>query len=541
MTYFDASFGIANPRTLLAPLGAPASVEDGSTTQSGHLDGVDSIFDCPEGHSFYQSGTLPYNTTGFEPEDGSYTTVATRDMSAGSSYLGGFTRTPNATASTSAIPPPLFADYGPYTHGFDILSEPLGWDFSVLPTPSLTNASSIPSPPTDEIGDHINTPHAHETLASNFVSLSDLLSDFGTLGAFQAEQVPGAPPYWDRINFAPLTQRDDAPTSAPVGMFENIPPSSWLNYADNTAVPTDVLTATTTIGGNGRAGTVLGKRTREWYGISRKLPNMLMTMTAAAPEELTRGGGQAPVGTAWSREARAITAQGLYLHPLLGSSTQQETVGFPAQEQLEGREQLETPPDSRGIMPLHTGESAEDREGLYTIPSTLTERQRLMLQTTEDNVEHGAVHSIKCKLCPTVELGSWQCFRRHCKTSEEHPAKLIFCNRCGDHFGCRDSEKRHNGKKYQEECSTTSRDQAEWKKTTVKRLFEEFNMKIEHCLRTGEELGPRFARITQQAIQQAKVPTTSKKQKKTWSEGDSCFQITKEPINLKIAVTNYAF
>ncbi|KAH9039784.1 hypothetical protein EDB85DRAFT_1927612 [Lactarius pseudohatsudake] len=271
MTYFDTSFGIANPRTFSAPLAAPASVEDGSTTQSGHLDGVDSIFDCPEGHSFYESGTLPYNTTGFEPEGGSqYTTVATRDMSAGSSYLGGFTRTPNATASASATAAPLFADYGAHTHGFDLLSEPLGWDFSTLLTPSLTNASSIPSPPTDDIGGRINTLHAHEMLASNFVSLSDLLSDFGTLGAFQAEQVPSAPPYWDGINFASLTQRDDASTSAPVGMFEKIPyvhfiasvlftgeilgcpipdfprPSSWLNYADNTAVPTDVLTATTT-------------------------------------------------------------------------------------------------------------------------------------------------------------------------------------------------------------------------------------------------------------------------------------------------------
>ncbi|KAH8984211.1 hypothetical protein EDB86DRAFT_2964309 [Lactarius hatsudake] len=210
------------------------------------------------------------------------------------SYLGGFTRTPNATASTSAFAPPLFAEYGPYTHGFDLLSEPL--------SKALTNASSIPSPPTDDIGGHINTPHTHETLASNFVTLSDLLSDFGTLDTFQAEQVPGTPPYWDGTNFAPLTQRDDAPTSAPVGMFENIPPSSWVNYVDNMAVPTDVLTATTTIGGTGRAGTVLGKRAREWYGISRKPPHMmLMRMTAAAPEQPTRGGGQAPVGS-WKRQ-----------------------------------------------------------------------------------------------------------------------------------------------------------------------------------------------------------------------------------------------
>ncbi|KAI9441827.1 hypothetical protein H4582DRAFT_1935301 [Lactarius indigo] len=135
MIYFDASFGIA----ISAPLGAPASVEDGSITQSGHLDGVDSIFDCPEGRFFYDSGTLPHNTAGFEPEGGSastfphaekpltsviscqqYATVATGDMSTNSTYLGSFTTT-NVTPSTSATAPPLFADYGPYTHGFDLL------------------------------------------------------------------------------------------------------------------------------------------------------------------------------------------------------------------------------------------------------------------------------------------------------------------------------------------------------------------------------------------------------------------------------------
>ncbi|KAH8981502.1 hypothetical protein EDB86DRAFT_2834824 [Lactarius hatsudake] len=539
MTYFDASFGIANLRTFSAPLGAPASVEDGSTTQSSIV---------RKGIPFTKVARFPTTPPVLNPKAVLIpTTVASMDMSASSSYLGGFTRTPNATTSTSAIAPPLFAEYGPYTHGFDLLSEPLGRDFSTFPTPALTNASSIPSPPTDDIGGHINTPHTHEMLASNFVTLSDLLSDFGTLDTFQAEQVPGTPPYWDGTNFAPLTQRDDAPTSAPVGMFENIPtqsypdfprPSSWVNYVDNMAVPTDVLTATTTIGGTGRAGTVLVKRAREWYGISRKPPHMmLMRMTAAAPEQPTRG-GQAPVGS-WKRQRgpqRGLTRP-TPLGPKIrrqntsitveqrgsrhNSARTQEMAGFPEQEQLEGREQLETPPDSRGMMPLHSGESAEDREGLYAIPSTLTERQRLMLQTTEDDVERGAVHSIKCKLCPTVELGSWQCFQRHCKTSEDHPAELTFCNRCGDHFGRRDSEKRHTGKRYQEECRTTPRDQAEWKKTTVKRLFEEFNVKIERCLRTGEELGPRFAVITQQAIQQAKVPTTSKKQKKKQSEGDS--------------------
>ncbi|KAH9066098.1 hypothetical protein EDB83DRAFT_2551788 [Lactarius deliciosus] len=529
MTYFDTSFGIANPRTFSAPFGAPASVEDRSTTQSGHLDGVNSIFDCPEGHLFYDSGTLPHDTTRFAPEGDSY--VPTGDMST-NAYLRSFTTTTNATASTPVTAAPLFADYG--AHGFDLPFEPLGWDLSALPTPSLTNASSIPSPPRDDIGGHINTPHDHEALASNLVLLSDLLSDFGSLGTVQAEQVSRAPPYWDGINFTPQTQRNDVPTSAPVGMPEYIPPSSWLNYADNTAASINVLTETKTAGGTGRAGTVLGKRAREcgssgtahrrmqsasWVleeaeGSTKTAHHTLATSAQQQDKKHTYD------STVQSREARTITAQGLYPHPLLGSSAQQETVGFPGQEQLEGRGPLETQHDSCGMVPLRT-EGSPETQDLYVIPSTLTERQRLMLQTTDDDVERGAVRVIRCKLCPTAELGSWQCFRRHCHTSEDHPAELTFCNRCGDHFGRRDSEKRHNGKRDREECRTTPRDQAEWKQKTVKRLFEDFSTKIEHCLRTGEELGPRFAAITQQIMKQAKVPTTSKKQKKIQLEGDS--------------------
>ncbi|KAH9012117.1 hypothetical protein EDB84DRAFT_1444831 [Lactarius hengduanensis] len=539
MTYFDASFGIANPPNFPAPLGAPASVEDGSTTQSGYLDGVDSIFDCPEGRSFYESGTLPHNITSFEIEGGSDTTAATRDMSANSAYLGGFTTTTNATASASATAMPLFADYGAHTHGFDLLSEPLGWDFSALLTPSLTNASSIPSPPTDDIGGHINTPHAHGALASNFVTLSDLLSDFGTLDTFQAEQVPRVPPYWDGINVAPLTQRDDAPTSALVGMFENIPARQCVD-GDNDYrgyweggncpweasqrvvwnLPTGVPQADDN--DSGSSGTAHKRRrpSASWV-LEEAERSTKRTHHTPATSAQKHDENNTYDSTTQSREARTITAQELYLHQLLGSSAPQETVEFPEQEHLEGREQSETQHDSRSMMSPHSGGSAEGGQGLYAIPSTLTERQRLMLQTTEDDLERGAVHVIKCKLCPTAELGSWQCFRRHCKTSENHPAELVFCDRCGDHFGRRDSKKRHNGKRYQEECRATPQDHAEWKKKTVKRLFEDFSAKIERSLRTGEELGPRFAAITQQAMQRAKVPTTSKKQKKIRLEGDS--------------------
>ena len=92
--------------------------------------------------------------------------------------------------------------------------------------------------------------------------------------------------------------------------------------------------------------------------------------------------------------------------------------------------------------------------------------------------------------------------------SEDHPTELTFCDRCGDYFGRRDSERRHKRtRKYQEECSTTPQDQAKWKKKTVMWLFENFNARMEYCLSTGEELGPRFAAM----VAHAKVPTASKK------------------------------
>jgi len=44
------------------------------------------------------------------------------------------------------------------------------------------------------------------------------------------------------------------------------------------------------------------------------------------------------------------------------------------------------------------------------------------------------------------------------------------------------------------------RDQVELKKDTVMRLFNAFKAKMEHCLRTGEELGPRFAAIAREKV-----------------------------------------
>ncbi len=77
MAYFNTSIGISSPYTF-PPLGAPASVEDDSTVQSSHLDSIDSIFDCLEGHFLYDDGTLPHNTTGFESKGSSVSTFPPR-------------------------------------------------------------------------------------------------------------------------------------------------------------------------------------------------------------------------------------------------------------------------------------------------------------------------------------------------------------------------------------------------------------------------------------------------------------------------------
>lgn len=207
-------------------------------------------------------------------------------------------------------------------------------------------------------------------------------------------------------------------------------------------------------------------------------------------------------GTKQSGEAHSITAQRLHLHPALGHSALQETLRSPKRKQPIGKAQLGIQQDSHIIHQIEPENGWSEGREEHAIPRTLTRRQRLMLWT---DVEGGI---IKCKLCPAVELSSWQCFRRHCDTSEDHPAELHFCNRCGDHFGRRDSKRRHKRtRKYQEEYRTTSRDQAKLKKKTVQWLFDNFNARMEYCLRTGEELGPRFAAM----VAQAEVPTASKK------------------------------
>ncbi|KAH8985610.1 hypothetical protein EDB86DRAFT_2958151, partial [Lactarius hatsudake] len=173
----------------------------------------------------------------------------------------------------------------------------------------------------------------------------------------------------------------------------------------------------------------------------------------------------------------------------------------------EEREQEETRYDTSSTQQIdqRDPEIAEDPKGPHAIPKSLTTWQWLLLQTTQADVEHGAVSAIKCRLCPAEQFKTWACFYRHCRDSEEHPAEIKCCERCGIYFGRQDSMKRHYDSATKACCGTTP-DEAAWRKYKAKQLLAAFLARVEYCLRTGEELGPTFATIAR-----VELPSKSKK------------------------------
>ncbi|KAH9029111.1 hypothetical protein EDB84DRAFT_1496803 [Lactarius hengduanensis] len=184
---------------------------------------------------------------------------------------------------------------------------------------------------------------------------------------------------------------------------------------------------------------------------------------------------------------------------------------------IEEREQVEMRHDTGSSVPFRGVEDAED-EALHKIPTSLTERERLMLQTTQADEERGAVRDIMCKVCSNRCFRRWATFQRHCKSCEEHPSELQFCPKCGDYFGRQDSEARHKVKKHQGACLSTSQDEAREKEQKARRILEAFEARLQHCLRSGEDPGPRFSEVMSR-----KLTNTSKKVSKaeTSLEGGS--------------------
>jgi len=193
------------------------------------------------------------------------------------------------------------------------------------------------------------------------------------------------------------------------------------------------------------------------------------------------------------------TSQEVYHPTLLGHSVSQELIGVPAASGVEGSELVGMQGGVGSEIPQQIGQhdAESDRPGgeeLFGIPTWLTERQHLLLQTTQVDLERQAVEDIKCKLCPNTRLSSWDNFEKHCDTSEEHPCVLFFCNRCGVYFGRKDSHRRHV-ETVTKACRDTTEDQAASRRQVTEQLFKDFSVKLDQCLRTGEDVGQRFAEI----------------------------------------------
>ena len=212
----------------------------------------------------------------------------------------------------------------------------------------------------------------------------------------------------------------------------------------------------------------------------------------------------------------STTAQGLYHRSLLGPSVPQGSVGALAQGKpswTEEREEEEPRHDTGSTLPQrgvqHDPEITED---LKVIPKTLTAWQMLLLQTTQADLERGAVSVIECRLCPEEPFKNWAYFCRHCKDCEEHPAQIHCCERCGIYFGRQDSMKRHYDSATKS-CCDTSLVKAKWRKDEANKLLAAFQARVEYCQRTKEELGRNFAEIAMKELPSGSKKATSSKKR----------------------------
>ncbi|KAH9993485.1 hypothetical protein BJV74DRAFT_833033 [Russula compacta] len=88
---------------------------------------------------------------------------------------------------------------------------------------------------------------------------------------------------------------------------------------------------------------------------------------------------------------------------------------------------------------------------------------------------------------------------------EAHPLEISFCKRCGDFFARRDSLERHC-KSRPPGCLNVSPDQAQVKRRETARAHQEFQEKLEECLKSGEDIGLPFAQIVKKMY-----PTSTKR------------------------------
>ncbi|KAI9451444.1 hypothetical protein BJY52DRAFT_100705 [Lactarius psammicola] len=476
-----------------------------------------------------QSGTTPVETFGDSGTNWTSVAMVAPDMPSHNVPLPNATAMGTATLAPATVPPFLNDNMDAVAQGFFFIQP--DFSTSLSGTPPLTDISSLPSPQSDGTGDGYLP---HPTFGATSSYFAQPLPQLNIAGALDPNQITDAPSTWfvGGRNFTGQVQPDYGPILDPMINSAPLDYTQILNYL---ATPTEA--STTAVMRETVPLYSLGKRGQsdeDESGSPKKRARTSATRVPGGAESAKRTRRSPATRTrqnikckskAAGRGAERLaptTARGVYPRSLSGLNVPQGSVGILEQEQpswTEGREQVVTRYDTGSSAPLQSTENAEDGEDLHKIPGNLTERERLMLQTTQADEERGAVRVIKCRLCPKPRFSTWVTFQRHCKSCEKHPSELRFCTKCGDYFGRPDSGVRHKDKKHQEACLSTSQDEAREKRQKVERLLGAFEARLKHCLRTGEDIGPRFSDVMSK-----KLTNTSKKVSKTeeiWVGGSS--------------------
>ena len=197
-------------------------------------------------------------------------------------------------------------------------------------------------------------------------------------------------------------------------------------------------------------------------------------------------------------------------------SVQQVSTGATVQEELPSAEggMKGAPRDRCDTMMQQEEEEVHSRgdgklvgtkNNLFYISKRLNKDYKLFLRARPEDFARGTLYELKCKLCPAVDLTTWDDFARHCKTAEAHPLEIFICRHCGDFFARYDSLQRHS-KNQPPECLRVSPREAEDKSTETTRIHEEFKKNLKYYLETNEGSWRPFAQIVRE-----KYPKPSKR------------------------------
>jgi hypothetical protein len=201
------------------------------------------------------------------------------------------------------------------------------------------------------------------------------------------------------------------------------------------------------------------------------------------------------------------SAQGIYHQPLPGPSFRRDWVVNAADG---------TPTWDEGSVDEeaahHIDNTVEQRHEevtnkLFEIPRKFEPGHRLLLQASDADFARGAIQAIECRLCPNTKLKNFQEFKRHCDSTEAHPLVIHFCDQCGDFFARPDSLARHR-KQRPPECRMVTPEEAAQKRWATEEAHDEFFRRLEHGLRTEQDIGKPFSRIIKD-----RYPKSSKKRK----------------------------